>query len=95
MATIAKELGHPPSCFVEFEEWVRLVGKKTPTDGDSGAEILIDFLVKDFQHISGGRIVLDTSKTRQVSTILRNAESVSVETIATYVKAWKKFGLFL
>lgn len=95
MSTIAKELGHPPSCFVEFEEWVRLVGQKTSADRDSGTEILMAFLAKDFQHMSGGGIILDTSKARQVSAILRSTDSVSVETITKYVKAWEKFGLFL
>lgn len=94
MTTIARELGHPPSSFVEFDEWARLVGQKTSAECDSGTGVLMDFLVKDFQHMSGGGIVLDTSKARQVSATLRNADSISVETIATYVKAWKNFGLF-
>lgn len=95
MTTIAKELGHPTSCFVEFDEWAKLLSHKTSTDCDSGTSVLMDFLVKDFRHMSGGGIVLDTSKARQVSAILRNVDGVSVETIATYVKAWKKFGMFL
>lgn len=61
MTTIAKELGHPPSCFVEFEERMRLVGQKTSADCDSGTGILMDFLERDFQHVSSGGIVLDAS----------------------------------
>lgn len=94
MTTIARELGHPLSSFVEFDEWARLVSQKTSAESDSGTETLMDFLVKDFRHMSGGGVVLDTSKARQVSGILKNVDSVSVETIAKYVKAWKKLGLF-
>lgn len=93
MAAIAEELGHPPSCFVEFEEWTRLVDRKASADGDLGRDVLVDFLVKDFQHMSAGGIVLDTSRARESSATLRTAGSVSVETIAKYVRSWKKFGL--
>lgn len=95
MAAIANELGHPPSCFVEFEEWTRLIDRKTSADGEFGSGVLIDFLVKDFQHMSAGGIVLDTSRARESSTSLKNAGAVSMETIAEYVKAWKKSGLLL
>lgn len=95
MTTIAKELGHPSSCFVEFEEWMRLVGQKTSADCDSGTRTLMEFLAKDFQHMSSGGIVLDTSKTRQVSATLRNADSVSVGIIAKYVESWKGSKLLL
>lgn len=95
MTEIANELGHPPSCFIEFEEWKRLVNQKTSADRDLGTDALMDFLVKEFQHMSTGGIVLDTSKAREVSTTLRDAGGVSMETIAEYVKAWKKCGLLL
>ncbi|KAG6354789.1 hypothetical protein INS49_003870 [Diaporthe citri] len=95
MTAIANELGHPASCLVEFEEWTRLVGQKTSANRDFGTEALMDFLLKDFQRMSAGGIVLDTSRAREVSTTLRNADAVSVETIAKYVKAWKTSGLLL
>lgn len=95
MTTIAKELGRPPSCLVEFEEWTRLVGQKTSADCGSGTGILMDFLAQDFRHMSGGGIVLDTSKARQVSATLRNADSVSAETITKYVESWKEYNLLL
>lgn len=95
MTVIANELGHPPSCFVEFEEWTRLVGQKTSADGDMGNGILMDFLVKDFQHMSAGGIILDTSGAQEASANLRNASGVSMETIGKYVKSWKKYGLLL
>lgn len=95
MTVIAKELGYPPSCLLEFEEWARLMGQKIPQDRDVGSDILMEFLVKDFQQMSAGGIVLDTSKTQQVSATLRNAGGVSGETIVKYVQAWKDSGLLL
>ncbi|KAK2608172.1 hypothetical protein N8I77_006797 [Diaporthe amygdali] len=95
MSEIAKELGHKPSCFVEFEEWTRLINQRGSTDNDSDSGLLTDFLGKEFQHMSDGDIVLDTSRARKVSKILRNAQSVSSQTIAKYVQAWREVGLLL
>lgn len=95
MAAIANELGHSPSCFVEFEEWTRLVGGKTSANGDLGRSVLMDFLEKDFQHMSAGGIILDTSRAQRASASLRNASGVSVKTIGKYVKSWKEYGLLL
>lgn len=95
MTAIAKELGHPPSCLVEFEEWKRLVNQKTSADRDLGTGTLMDFLLKEFQHMSTGGIVLDTSRAQEVSTTLRDADGVSMETVDKYVKAWKESGLLL
>lgn len=95
MTAIANELGHPPSCLVEFEEWTRLVGRKTSAERDAGTDILLDFLEKDFQHMAAGGIVLDTSRARAVSTTLQNVGGISVENTAKYVKAWKESGLVL
>lgn len=95
MSEIAKKLGHKPSCFVEFEKWTRLVNQRGSTDNDSVSGLLTDFLGKEFQHMSDGDIVLDTSRARKVSKILRNAQSVSSQTIAKYIQAWREVGLLL
>lgn len=95
MTAIANELGHPSSCSVEFEEWTRLVSEETSANHDSGTDVLMDFLLKEFQRISAGGVVLDTARARGDSTTLRNADGVSAEIIAKYVKAWKKSGLLL
>ncbi|KAK7701628.1 putative secondary metabolism biosynthetic enzyme [Diaporthe eres] len=95
MTTIANELGHPSSCFVGFEEWARLVGEETSVNHDSGTGVLMDFLLKEFQPMSAGGVVLDNARAREVSTTLGNADGVSVETIAKYVTAWKRSGLLL
>lgn len=95
MTAIANELGHPPSCFVEFEEWARLVGEKTSANHQHGTDVLMDFLLKEFQRMSAGGLVLDTTRAREVSTTLGNANGVSVKTIAKYVRAWKTSGLIL
>ncbi|KAI7777793.1 hypothetical protein LA080_003070 [Diaporthe eres] len=82
MTAIANELGHPSSCSVEFEEWTRLVSEETSANHDSGTDVLMDFLLKEFQRMSAGGVVLDTARAREVSTTLRNADGVSAETIA-------------
>ncbi|KAL1851969.1 putative NRPS-like protein biosynthetic cluster [Diaporthe australafricana] len=95
MNQIAEELGHQVSCFIEFKEWTRLVRRSSSTGRDSGIEMLMDFLEKEFQHMSDSSIVLDTWKTRRVSKTLRDTTSVPVDTITKYTGAWKKAGLIL
>lgn len=54
MTAIANELGHPPSCLVEFEESAQLVAAETSAKHDFGTDALMDFLLKEFQRMSAG-----------------------------------------
>ncbi|KAF2675587.1 acetyl-CoA synthetase-like protein [Lentithecium fluviatile CBS 122367] len=90
LAIIGAELGLGGSALSPLDQW--LAGIKALGDGAASTEMLIDFFETDFQHMSGGGVVLDTTATRAVSSTLRDADVVEDELVARYVREWKRQG---
>lgn len=94
MSTIAEELGFSSSALVSFDEWVAKAEASALLRGsrDDSVAMLMDFFKHDFQRMASGGVVLDTTKARQVSPTLRDADIVEREEIAKYVQDWRRSG---
>lgn len=95
MATVAEKLGHSASAFVEFADWLELVRADGVRKGhqDPEVDMLMHFFEHEFQHMSSGGVILDTSGAREKSSALRNADKVGEEVVARYAQQWQSEGL--
>ena len=92
LVILAEELGLDGNASISMDKWLASI--KTLTEDVASTDLLIDFFEKDFQHMSGGGVVLDTRVSRAVSPTLQQADVVRDELVATYVKQWKCQGIF-
>lgn len=79
---------------VDFAEWVRLV-RSYPgaVEGENPAAKLVDFFEKDFQRMSCGGLLLDTSRACEHSETLRAVGPVGPDVVRRYIDAWKTAGI--
>jgi acyl transferase domain-containing protein/nucleoside-diphosphate-sugar epimerase/SAM-dependent methyltransferase/acyl carrier protein len=90
---LARELGVPGERVVPFREWVTLVRRSPlPAETDNPAARLIDFLDQNFERMSCGGLILDTTKAKEHSPTMAALGPVSAEVARCYVAAWKKMG---
>ena len=96
LTTLASKLGIPSAEFLPFDEWMDRVGAfaadKGSKDDRSAATMLAEFFKQDFQHMSGGNVILDTARARSISATLRGMDAVEAELVASYVDQWKRIG---
>ena len=87
---ILEELGIPLQGLVSFQEWLNKVRRYPgPAEPDNPAVKLVDFLEADFERMSCGGLLLDTTKTCEISQTMRQQGPVSNELIRKYIRAWK------
>ncbi|KAL8709501.1 MAG: hypothetical protein Q9220_005743 [cf. Caloplaca sp. 1 TL-2023] len=82
-----------PEGIVPFEEWVKRV-RRSPMnmDTDNPAARLIGFLDDNFQRMSCGGLILDTSNAREHSKTLAAQGPVEADVVRGYVRKWKEMG---
>ncbi|KAI1098222.1 hypothetical protein F4804DRAFT_350683 [Jackrogersella minutella] len=90
---LADALDIPPNRILPFRDWVKLV-RRAPlqVDTENPASRLIDFLANDFERMSCGGLILDTTKVKEHSKTMATEGPVSAEVARLYVTAWKKMG---
>ncbi|KAI1412489.1 hypothetical protein F5Y13DRAFT_179997 [Hypoxylon sp. FL1857] len=90
---LADALDIPPHRIMPFRDWVKLV-RRAPlhTDTENPAARLIDFLDYNFERMSCGGLILDTTKVREHSRTMAAQGPVTAEVARSYVTAWKKMG---
>ncbi|KAI0842739.1 hypothetical protein F5Y06DRAFT_304448 [Hypoxylon sp. FL0890] len=90
---LADALGIPPHRIIPFRDWVKLV-RRAPlhTDTENPAARLIDFLDYNFERMSCGGLILDTTKVKEHSKTMAAEGPVTAEVARRYVAAWKKTG---
>lgn len=95
MAIVAERLGHPPSAFVDYGDWLHLVRAHSAKKENDDPEVsmLMHFFENGFRHMSSGGVILDTSGAREKSSALRNADKVGEETVARYAQQWQQEGM--
>jgi hypothetical protein len=93
LVILSEELGLDGNALTSLDKW--LAGIKTMTENAASTDLLIDFFENDFQHMSGGGVVLDTRFSRAVSPTLQHADVVEDELVAAYVKQWKLRGILI
>ncbi|KAF7507856.1 hypothetical protein GJ744_010020 [Endocarpon pusillum] len=96
LTTLASKLDISDAGLIPFDEWMNRVatsatGKGTKDD-TSTAPMLADFFQQDFQHMSGGNVILDTARARAISPTLRGMKAVDGELVARYVDNWRRMG---
>ncbi|KAI0964941.1 hypothetical protein F4678DRAFT_454363 [Xylaria arbuscula] len=91
---LAEALNIPSSNIKPFAEWSRRV-RWSPLTKESGNPALrvLGFLDKFFLHMSCGGIILDTTKTQQVSPTLSAQGPVSADLTRQYIRRWQEEGI--
>ncbi|KAF9768315.1 hypothetical protein IL306_014406 [Fusarium sp. DS 682] len=90
---LAASLNIPPQRIVPFHRWVKLVRQSPlPTDSWNPAARLIDFLDSNFERMSCGGLILDTSKSQAHSPSLAAQGPVTAEVATRYITKWKQSG---
>lgn len=90
---LIQELRIPHHNVIPFSQWIRII-RRSPLDAEreNPALKLVDFLEQDFERMSCGGIILDTSKAKQHSPTLAAQGPVSVELARRYIRAWRVEG---
>ncbi|RMD39763.1 hypothetical protein DV735_g5370, partial [Chaetothyriales sp. CBS 134920] len=77
---------------ISMSEWQDRVAHK-PDDGNP-AKKLLSFFQHEFEHNASGAVVMDTSRSRQVSPTLASMQPVEASTISSYVQRLPRCSAF-
>ncbi|KAI0469737.1 hypothetical protein GGR56DRAFT_686858 [Xylariaceae sp. FL0804] len=91
---LADALDIPSDRIVPYQEWLQRI-KRSPlseTDVPAARLPLMDFLSHDFQRMSCGGLVLDTTKAQRHSKTMARLGPVSPDVAVKYVETWKQMG---
>lgn len=93
LSTLAPAIGLAPDAQVPYSEWLDRI-RAVPDDriSENPAVKLLAFFEGDFEHMSGGDVIMDTAETRRVSETLRQTGGVDEKLISKYVDMWKQLG---
>ncbi|PYI02638.1 hypothetical protein BO78DRAFT_432746 [Aspergillus sclerotiicarbonarius CBS 121057] len=92
IGVLAQELGIPPDNVIPFPEWIHRVKAFPGTREDNPASVMADWLGDNFERMSCGGLLLDTSHTRQHSAALRALEPVDHTVVRRYIEHWRQSG---
>ena len=87
LVILSEELSLNDNALSSLDKWLTSI--KSMTDDAESTDLLVEFFEKDFQHMSGGGVILDTRVSRAVSPTLQQVDLVGDELLATYVRQWK------
>ncbi|KAF4333435.1 polyketide synthase [Fusarium beomiforme] len=91
---LAAALDIPPQRILPFNRWVKLVCQSPlPTDSWNPAARLTDFLDSNFERMSCGGLILDTTKAQAHSHSLAAQGAVSADVATRYITKWKEIVL--
>jgi hypothetical protein len=91
LPVLASKLGLKVPMPVPFETWLERASSLAVTEENlSFIYHLLPFLREDFQALTSGGVVLDTTRARRVSRSLRACNGVSLELLQLYVDSWRK-----
>lgn len=94
LQVIASEIGLDGSeAFLPYSTWLSNV-MAVPDDkiDVNPVKKLAAFFEGDFEHMSGGEIILDTAEARRASKSLRCQRAVGDELVRRYVQGWRNGG---
>nr|AMJ52084.1 lijE [Ascomycota sp. F53] len=90
---LADALGIPADRIVPFHDWVNMVRRSPlPAETDNPAARLIDFLDENFERMSCGGLILNTTKAKEHSATMASMGPVEGAVARKYVASWKKMG---
>jgi acyl transferase domain-containing protein/thioester reductase-like protein/SAM-dependent methyltransferase/acyl carrier protein len=89
---LAKSLGIEPSGIVPYRHWLRRITRSPLQESENPAIRLVHFLDADYERMSCGGLILDTTKTQEHSKTMAALGPVTPTAAERYVKAWKEMG---
>ncbi|RAH63430.1 polyketide synthase [Aspergillus piperis CBS 112811] len=89
---LAQESNIPPDNIIPFPEWIQRVKEFPGTREDNPASVMTDWLSDNFERMSCGGLLLDTSRARERSPSLRALGPVGEEVVRRYIQNWRKTG---
>ncbi|KNG91356.1 putative polyketide synthase [Aspergillus nomiae NRRL 13137] len=92
IALLASELGIPTSSIVPFSEWIQRVRTYPGSAEDNPARLMADWLEENFERMSCGGVLLETTRAKEHSSTLARVGPVSDETARRYLHNWKQCG---
>ncbi|GAB1198685.1 hypothetical protein APSETT444_008013 [Aspergillus pseudonomiae] len=92
IALLASELGIPTSSIVPFSEWIQRVRSYPGSAEDNPARLMADWLEENFERMSCGGVLLETTRAKEHSSTLARVGPVSDETARRYLHNWKQCG---
>ncbi|KAG8157504.1 hypothetical protein KVR01_012546 [Diaporthe batatas] len=98
VTVLARALGITTQGVVPFRTWLRRVSHSPLSEADNpvGSQpMLFDFLDRNFERMSCGGLILDTTQAQQHSKTMAALEPVSAEVVERYVESWKKSGFLV
>ncbi|KAK2749609.1 putative NRPS-like protein biosynthetic cluster [Myotisia sp. PD_48] len=91
LSIIATELNIPDNNRVPLPKWLDRVDSIPDTLSDEiPAKKLMEFFRGEFQRLVGGTVILDTYRSRGLSTALKSVNELDRDTILGYIKYWKQ-----
>ncbi|KAF2139474.1 uncharacterized protein K452DRAFT_275807 [Aplosporella prunicola CBS 121167] len=77
---------------VPFRQWLRLVSRSPLPATENPAAQIFDFLDREFERMSCGGQILDTTRVKEHSKTMDALGPVSAEAVRGYVRSWKEMG---
>ncbi|KAH7355893.1 putative polyketide synthase [Pyrenochaeta sp. MPI-SDFR-AT-0127] len=92
ISILASALDIPTASIVPYDQWIDRVKRFRGSTKDNPALQLIDFFDNYFVPMSCGGLMLDTSRTFEVSHTLRTMGPIGSKLVKMYIDAWKQSG---
>jgi thioester reductase-like protein/acyl carrier protein/SAM-dependent methyltransferase len=89
---LARALGIASSAIVPFRDWLRRITRSPLQESENPASRIVYFLDRDYERMSCGGLVLDTTKTKEHSKTMASLGPVSPAVVEGYVRSWKETG---
>ncbi|KAI2897238.1 transcriptional regulator family: Helix-turn-helix [Aspergillus niger] len=89
---LATELNIPPDNIIPFPEWIQRTKSFPGNRQDNPAGVMADWLRDNFERMSCGGLLLDTSRARERSPSLRALGPVGEEVVRRYIQKWRQTG---
>jgi acyl transferase domain-containing protein/thioester reductase-like protein/acyl carrier protein/SAM-dependent methyltransferase len=89
---LARALGIPTDAIVPYRNWLRRITRSPLQESENPASRIVYFLEDDYERMSCGGLILDTTKTKEHSKTMASLGPLSSEVVEGYVRAWKEMG---
>lgn len=91
-SVLAGALSIPVNRIIPYRDWLRHITRSPLSEKENPAARIIDFLDSNYERMSCGGLILDTSKSQEHSKTMAALGPVTPEVAVDYVSAWKKMG---
>jgi thioester reductase-like protein len=89
---LARAIGIPSDGIVPYRHWLRRITRSPLQESENPAIRIVHWLDSDYERMSCGGLILDTTKTKEHSKTMASLGPVSPAVVEGYVRAWKEMG---